>query len=169
MKRMVPPRLVAAVGGLAAAVGYRSGTAGDLILTNGKIVTVESAGGQAQAIAVRGDRIVALGSSAQIKRHTGPSTQVIDLQEAGHPWIRRRARTLHWRRRDPAQSESDEGDELGRDRRDGCGGGQEGEAGGVDPRARLASGEMDEEARSGRRGIPDPPLVERRVAIILST
>ena len=91
------------VGGLAAAVGYQAAPEqpADLILTNGKIVTVESAGGQAQAIAVRGDRIVALGSSAQIKRHTGPSTQVIDLQEAGHPWIRRRARTLHWRQRDP--------------------------------------------------------------------
>lgn len=51
----------------------------DLVLTNGKIVTVEDGAPEAQAIAVRGDRIVALGSAADIKPHTGAATQVIDL------------------------------------------------------------------------------------------
>jgi predicted amidohydrolase YtcJ len=51
----------------------------DLVLTNGTIVTVEDATPEAQAIAVRGDRIVALGSAADIKQHTGAATQVIDL------------------------------------------------------------------------------------------
>ena len=51
----------------------------DLVLTNGKIVTVEDGAPEAQAIAVRGDRIVALGSRADIKQHTGAATQVIDL------------------------------------------------------------------------------------------
>lgn len=51
----------------------------DLVLTNGKIVTVEDGAPEAQAIAVRGDRIVALGSAADIKQHTGAATQVIDL------------------------------------------------------------------------------------------
>jgi len=52
----------------------------DLVLTNGKIVTVEAAVPEVQALAVRGDRIVALGSSADIRRFVGPATQVVDLQ-----------------------------------------------------------------------------------------
>ncbi|MCA1558939.1 MAG: amidohydrolase [Acidobacteria bacterium] len=51
----------------------------DFVLTNGKIVTVEDGTPEAHAIAVRGDRIVALGSAADIKQHTGAATQVIDL------------------------------------------------------------------------------------------
>jgi predicted amidohydrolase YtcJ len=73
---------VVTVGALTAAVGYQPAPQqpAELVLTNGKIVTVETAGSQAQAVAVRGDRIVALGSSAEVKRYIGPSTQVIDLQ-----------------------------------------------------------------------------------------
>ncbi|CAN5848128.1 amidohydrolase [soil metagenome] len=52
----------------------------DLILTNGKIVTVEDARPEAQAIAVRGDRIVAIGSSAEIQNYSGAATRVIDLK-----------------------------------------------------------------------------------------
>jgi predicted amidohydrolase YtcJ len=72
---------VCIVGLLTAAVAYQPAIApADLVLTNGKIVTVEAALPQAQAIAVRGDRIAALGTSAALQRHVGPSTQVIDLQ-----------------------------------------------------------------------------------------
>ncbi len=35
---------------------------------------------EAQALAVRGDRIVALGASADIRRYVGPATEVVDLQ-----------------------------------------------------------------------------------------
>jgi predicted amidohydrolase YtcJ len=52
----------------------------DLVLTNGKVVTVEGAMPEAQAIAVHGDRIVALGSAADIGRYAGPATQVIDVR-----------------------------------------------------------------------------------------
>ena len=52
----------------------------DLVLTNGKVVTVEDGAPDAQAIAVRGSRIVAVGSSAAVKPHIGPKTQVIDLK-----------------------------------------------------------------------------------------
>lgn len=54
--------------------------AADLVLTNGKIVTVEDGQAEAQAIAVRAGRIHALGSSADMKRHVGPKTEVVDLQ-----------------------------------------------------------------------------------------
>jgi predicted amidohydrolase YtcJ len=51
----------------------------DLVLTNGKIVTLETAA-EAQAIASRGSRIVAIGTIADVKRLVGPKTQVIDVQ-----------------------------------------------------------------------------------------
>ncbi len=51
----------------------------DLVLRNGKIVTMHSAAPAAEAIAVRGDRIAALGSDADAARWIGPRTRVIDL------------------------------------------------------------------------------------------
>jgi predicted amidohydrolase YtcJ len=52
----------------------------DLVLTNGRIVTVEEGRPDAEAIAISKDRIQAIGSAADIKGMIGPSTQVIDLQ-----------------------------------------------------------------------------------------
>ncbi len=52
----------------------------DLVLTNGRIVTVEESQPEAQAMAVTGDRIVSLGSSADIQRYVGPATKVIDVK-----------------------------------------------------------------------------------------
>jgi predicted amidohydrolase YtcJ len=51
----------------------------DLILSNGKIVTVDERFTIAQAIAIRGDRIVAVGSNADIGRLGGAGTRRIDL------------------------------------------------------------------------------------------
>ncbi|MDQ2945113.1 MAG: amidohydrolase [Acidobacteriota bacterium] len=51
----------------------------DLILRNGNIVTMEAAHPSAQAIAVRGGKILAVGSDAEMKALTGPKTRVIDL------------------------------------------------------------------------------------------
>ena len=51
-----------------------------LVLTNGRIVTVEASPAEAEAIAVQGDRILAIGSAADMKRHIGPGTEVIDLK-----------------------------------------------------------------------------------------
>ena len=52
----------------------------DLVITNGKVVTVEDGAADAQAIAVRGSRIVAVGTNAAIKPLVGPKTQVIDVK-----------------------------------------------------------------------------------------
>ena len=54
----------------------------DLVLHGGKIVTVDDKNPEAQAIAVRGDTIVAVGSDADVKRYIGPSTHVINLNGA---------------------------------------------------------------------------------------
>ncbi len=51
-----------------------------LVVTNGRILTVEDSLPEAQAIAVRGDRIVALGSAADMRRYIGPATEVIDVR-----------------------------------------------------------------------------------------
>ncbi len=54
----------------------------DLILENGKVVTVEKANPTAQAIAVRDGKILAVGTTAAIRKHKGPQTQVVDLKGA---------------------------------------------------------------------------------------
>jgi hypothetical protein len=51
----------------------------DLVLRNGKIVTENAAQPVVQALAARGDRVTALGSSADSAKWIGPHTQVIDL------------------------------------------------------------------------------------------
>jgi len=51
----------------------------DLILTNGKIVTVDERFSIAQAVAIRGDRILAVGANQEIARLAGPNTRRIDL------------------------------------------------------------------------------------------
>jgi len=51
-----------------------------LVLRNGKVVTVDAAMPEAQAIAVRGDRIVAVGTNDSIQPLIGPETRVIDLR-----------------------------------------------------------------------------------------
>ena len=51
-----------------------------LVVTNGRILTVEDSLPEAQAIAVRGDRVVAVGSAADIRRYIGARTEVIDVQ-----------------------------------------------------------------------------------------
>jgi predicted amidohydrolase YtcJ len=50
-----------------------------LVLRNANIVTGNSAAPAAQALAVRGDRIAAIGSDAEVAKLIGPGTQVIDL------------------------------------------------------------------------------------------
>src|SRR5439155_825228 len=53
--------------------------AADLILTNGKIVTVDERFTIAQAVAIKGDRIIAVGTNNDIARLAGPAARRIDL------------------------------------------------------------------------------------------
>lgn len=57
----------------------------DLVLFNGKIITNTSAFEIAEAMAVRGDQIIAVGTSADITRLAGAQTRRFDLQ--GHAVI----------------------------------------------------------------------------------
>jgi predicted amidohydrolase YtcJ len=51
----------------------------DLVLRNGKIVTLEANAPVVQALAARGGRIVAVGSTQEMQAYVGPSTKIIDL------------------------------------------------------------------------------------------
>jgi len=52
----------------------------DLVLNNGNIITIKQKGDRAQAIAIKGNTIVAVGSNEEIKKYIGRSTRVIDLK-----------------------------------------------------------------------------------------
>src|SRR5262245_45113502 len=52
----------------------------DLILTNGKIVTVDDQFHIVQSLASKGQRIMAVGNNADLEKLKGPTTQIIDLQ-----------------------------------------------------------------------------------------
>lgn len=56
-----------------------SGPKADMVLTNGNVLTVEADMPNAEAVAIVGDRIAAVGSSAEIAAWIGDSTEVIDL------------------------------------------------------------------------------------------
>jgi len=53
-----------------------------LVIHNGTIATVDESRPDAQALAIRGDRIVAVGTEADIKPYIGAATRVIDLKGA---------------------------------------------------------------------------------------
>jgi len=60
--------------------GLQKSKKADLVLMNGKIVTVDKAKPEVQALAVSGDRIVAVGSNEEIKAYITQKTEVLDLE-----------------------------------------------------------------------------------------
>lgn len=52
----------------------------DLILHNGKIITVDSAFSVREAVAVKAGLVTVIGSNAEVLRERGPATRVIDLK-----------------------------------------------------------------------------------------
>ena len=56
--------------------------AADLVLLNGRVYTVGAQRPWAEALAIRGDRVVAVGTSGEVKALAGPSTRTIDLKGA---------------------------------------------------------------------------------------
>ncbi|MGD8727945.1 MAG: amidohydrolase [Gemmatimonadales bacterium] len=69
--------------GTAAALALLAGCAApqgaDLVLTNGRVYTLDEAQPWAEAVAIRGDRILAVGSNGDISRYVGAETETIDL------------------------------------------------------------------------------------------
>jgi len=58
----------------------QSRPAADLIITNAKVWTVDKSNPTAQAVAVLGDHIVAVGSNSDVNNWRGASTRVIDAE-----------------------------------------------------------------------------------------
>jgi predicted amidohydrolase YtcJ len=58
---------------------HAQANAPDIILSNGKIITVDNRFSIQQAVAVKADRIVAVGTNADVNRLAGPNTRRIDL------------------------------------------------------------------------------------------
>jgi predicted amidohydrolase YtcJ len=83
---LAPGLLAAAVIGLALSAKTLAGSPpqpeqpADLVITNGKVVTVVDGAPEAQAVASAGGRIVAVGTAAEIQKYVGPKTEVIDVK-----------------------------------------------------------------------------------------
>lgn len=74
------PRPAAFVALMLASTSAAAQTApADLILTNGRVYTVERAQPWAESVAIRDGKIVAVGSAAEVARSRGPTTEVVDL------------------------------------------------------------------------------------------
>jgi predicted amidohydrolase YtcJ len=68
---------VAAAASWIPVAGQPAGPPADLLIQNGHVYAADG-GASADAIAIRGNRIAAVGSSADLGRYRGPATQVID-------------------------------------------------------------------------------------------
>jgi predicted amidohydrolase YtcJ len=69
----------AGVGAPAPAAAQIVARPADLVLKNGKIITVDAAFTIAQAVAIAGERVLAIGADAAIAAHVAPWTRVVDL------------------------------------------------------------------------------------------
>jgi predicted amidohydrolase YtcJ len=76
MRISIAALLVAALGGAAEA------QEADTLLVNGRIYTLESANPWVDAIAIEGDRILAIGTNDEVRRFKGAKTREIDLAGA---------------------------------------------------------------------------------------
>lgn len=77
MNRLSLARCVLALLG-AALVARAAEAPADLIIVNGKVLTVDANFSRASAVAIRGDKFVAVGSDADIRKLAGPTTRTID-------------------------------------------------------------------------------------------
>src|SRR5690242_4610038 len=53
----------------------------DLILKNANVITIDARSSVAEAIAIAGDKILAVGPDAAMAAHTAPTTRVLDLNK----------------------------------------------------------------------------------------
>jgi predicted amidohydrolase YtcJ len=67
---------------LAAALACGAPEAADLVLVNGRFYTLDEQQPWAEAVAVRGDQIIAVGSNSEVRKFAGSETETIDLDGA---------------------------------------------------------------------------------------
>ncbi len=57
---------------------WSGGTPASLVIVNARVWTVDPSRPEAEAVAIHGDRITAVGSGAEVERWRGPNTRVVD-------------------------------------------------------------------------------------------
>src|SRR5438309_926490 len=75
----IAPFIVAGVSAFCATAIAAAADEADLILHRGKIVTVDRNFTIVEALAVKGDRILAVGGNAEVLKRAGPKTRKIDI------------------------------------------------------------------------------------------
>jgi hypothetical protein len=95
---------LAALSVAGAAPAQEPAAAADLVLRGGRVITLDPADRVAEAVAIRGNRIVAVGSGAEMAALAGPRTRVVELAGRAvvpgfidaHCHIEHTARFLHF-------------------------------------------------------------------------
>lgn len=72
-------RIVVSVAAIMLASTAAADSGADLLLLQGKVITVDSKDTIAEAVAIKDGRILAVGSTAEIQKYAGPKTQVVKL------------------------------------------------------------------------------------------
>ncbi|MBA3256410.1 MAG: amidohydrolase family protein, partial [Pyrinomonadaceae bacterium] len=81
MKLFTQALIVVALAALGlVAVNPEAQNTADVVFKNGNVYTVNSSQPKAEAVAVKADRIVFVGSNIEAQRYVGKSTRVVDLQ-----------------------------------------------------------------------------------------
>ncbi|HYY56409.1 MAG TPA: amidohydrolase [Pyrinomonadaceae bacterium] len=79
MKAIAAILLIVMAQGLVPAASAKKEAAADVVFVNGNVYTVGERRPRAEAIAVKGDRIIFVGSNREAKRYEGRGTRVVDL------------------------------------------------------------------------------------------
>ncbi len=77
--RLLPAFVIAALAGCGGGDVEDAFPSADLLLVNADVITVDDDVPSAEAIAIAGDRILAVGASSEIMRYRGDDTEIIDL------------------------------------------------------------------------------------------
>lgn len=72
-------RLAGALAAALALAAFASAQVADLVLTNGRIVTLDEARPEVRALAAKDGKVLALGSDDEVRAHVGEGTRVLDL------------------------------------------------------------------------------------------
>ncbi len=78
-KRLIIPCAIALLAGCGGSEPESIGPVADLLLVNADVVTVDPALPHAEAVAIQGDRILAVGTAGDVSQYRGDETKVIDL------------------------------------------------------------------------------------------
>ena len=79
MNKVLPVIIAAALLFACSGPVNKSGRFADLVIRNGNVITVDESQPRAQAVAIVGDRIIAVGSNQEIDELTGDQTEVLDV------------------------------------------------------------------------------------------